>query len=137
MLGRFREGFSTAGSAGAAFSGVVRCLGRRDAQVLEQAAKVAQNSVGDDLHLRLAALADIERGVELTEGAHRLLAELQQLLHLAADTPICDRAQDLGERSILGGLGQRHLSFLVIERAALSFFTSRPICVEVLLNSSA
>ena len=106
-------------------------------EVLEQPAEVTQHRVGDDLELLLAVLAEVERGVELAERAHRFFAELQELLDLAANLPIRDRAQEPGEGSILGGLGRRHLSFLVIERAALSFFTSRPICVEVLLNSSA
>lgn len=54
---------------------------------------MAENRIGDDLELRLAVVAEIERDIELAERAHRLLAELEELVHLPADATIRDRLE--------------------------------------------
>jgi len=79
--------------------------GRDHAEVLQQPAEVTQDRVRDDLELLLAVFPEIERRIELPERAHRLFAELEELLDLPPDATIRDRGEEPGQGRVLGCFG--------------------------------
>jgi hypothetical protein len=71
---------------------------------------VTQDRVRDDLELLFAIVAGIERGVELTECAHRFFAHLEELLHFSPDATIGDRGEQRGYGCVLWGVGLQTLT---------------------------